>query len=87
MPETSRKPRIALGSDHAGFHIKETIRQFLYNSGGPVIDPGTWSEESLDYPDYGKAVGEPAHVFLNTAFQGRRVENTALIGTEESKKH
>ena len=58
MPETSRKPRIALGSDHAGFHIKETIRQFLENLGYPVDDLGTWSEESVDYPDYGKAVGE-----------------------------
>jgi ribose 5-phosphate isomerase RpiB len=29
MPETSRKSRIAMGSDHAGFHGKETIRQFL----------------------------------------------------------
>ena len=71
MPETSRKPRIALGSDHAGFHIKETIRQFLDISGGPVNDPWTWPEESVDSPDYGKAVGKPAHVFLNTPFQGR----------------
>jgi ribose 5-phosphate isomerase RpiB len=68
MPETSRKPRIALGSDHAG---KETIRQFLDISGGPVNDPWTWPEESVDSPDYGKAVGKPAHVFLNTPFQGR----------------
>ena len=58
MSETSRKPRIALGSDHAGFHIKEIIRQFLENLGYPVDDLGTWSEESVDYPDYGKAVGE-----------------------------
>ena len=71
MPETSRKPRIALGSDHAGFHIKETFRQLLDNSGGTVNDPGTWSEESVDSPDYGKAGGESAHVFLNTPFQGR----------------
>ena len=68
MPETSLKPRIALGSDHAG---KETIRQFLDISGGPVNDPWTWPEESVDSPDYGKAVGKPAHVFLNTPFQGR----------------
>jgi len=58
MPETSRKPRIALGSDHAGFHIKEIIRQFLENLGYPVDDLGTWSEESVDYPDNGKAVAE-----------------------------
>ena len=58
MPELSPKPRVALGCDHAGFPIKETIRQFLQNAGYPVDDLGTWSEESVDYPDYGKAVGE-----------------------------
>jgi len=58
MPESSRKPRIAIGADHAGFPIKETIRQFLENAGYPLEDLGTWSEESVDYPDYGKAVGE-----------------------------
>ena len=71
MPETSRKPRIALGSEPRRLHIKETIRQFLDISGGPVNDPWTWPEESVDSPDYGKAVGKPAHVFLNTPFQGR----------------
>ena len=56
MPQPSEKPRIALGADHAGFHVKEAIRQFLENAGYPVDDLGTWSEESVDYPDYGKAV-------------------------------
>jgi ribose 5-phosphate isomerase B len=58
MSDTSRKPRIALGADHAGFPVKETVRQFLQNAGYSVDDLGTWSEESVDYPDYGKAVGE-----------------------------
>jgi ribose 5-phosphate isomerase B len=58
MPDFSAKPRIALGSDHAGFPVKETIRQFLENFGYPVDDLGTWSEESVDYSDYGKAVGD-----------------------------
>lgn len=58
MAELPSKPRVAIGSDHAGFPIKETIRQFLQNAGYPVDDLGTWSEESVDYPDYGKAVGE-----------------------------
>src|SRR5208283_2488604 len=58
MPQPSEKPRIALGADHAGYHVKETIRQFLQNAGYLVDDLGTWSEESVDYPDYGKAVGE-----------------------------
>lgn len=58
MPELSPKPRIALGADHAGYHIKEIIRQFLENAGYLVDDLGTWSEESVDYSDYGKAVGD-----------------------------
>jgi ribose 5-phosphate isomerase B len=51
MPELSPKPRVALGADHAGFAIKETIRQFLQNAGYLVDALGTWSEESVDYPD------------------------------------
>jgi ribose 5-phosphate isomerase B len=58
MPELSQKPRIALGADHAGYHVKEAIRQFLENAGYPVDDLGTWSEESVDYPDYGQAVAD-----------------------------
>jgi len=52
------KPRIAIGSDHAGFCVKETIRTYLESAGYAVSDLGTSSEQSVDYPDYGKAVGE-----------------------------
>ena len=52
------KPRIAIGSDHAGFSVKETIRKYLESAGYSVSDLGTFSEESVDYPDYGKAVAE-----------------------------
>jgi len=58
MTETSKRPRIAIGSDHAGFLVKETIRKYLEEAGYAVDDQGTSSEESVDYPDYGKAVGE-----------------------------
>ena len=50
--------RIAIGSDHAGFSVKEIIRQYLENAGYAVDDQGTGSEDSVDYPDFGKAVGE-----------------------------
>jgi len=53
MPELSPKPRVALGADHAGFPIKQCIRAFLQNAGYLVDDLGTWSEESVDSPDYG----------------------------------
>ncbi len=58
MGETSNKPRIAIGSDHAGFSVKEIIKKYLENAGYAVDDQGTGSEDSVDYPDFGKAVGE-----------------------------
>lgn len=44
--------RIAVGSDHAGFPLKETVRALLENAGHEVVDVGTDSEESTDYPRY-----------------------------------
>ena len=58
MAEPTAKPRIAVGSDHAGFLVKEIIRKHLESAGYVVDDQGTRSEESVDYPDFGKAVGE-----------------------------
>ena len=51
--------KIALGSDHAGFELKEKIKQYLLKKGGiEVIDKGTNSKESVDYPKYGHAVAK-----------------------------
>src|SRR5258708_14650271 len=58
LTESSSKPRIVVGADHAGFRAKETIKKYLEGAGYPVEDVGTHSEESVDYPDYAKAVGE-----------------------------
>jgi ribose 5-phosphate isomerase B len=49
--------RIAVGSDHAGFHLKESLAGHLRASGHEVVDCGTHSDERVDYPDYGAAVG------------------------------
>lgn len=43
---------IALGSDHGGFALKETIRQRLEERGVPLTDYGTHSTQSCDYPDF-----------------------------------
>jgi len=48
---------IVIGSDHAGFALKETLKKFLAET-WRVIDVGTYSEESVDYPDYAEKVGE-----------------------------
>lgn len=49
--------RIALGGDHAGFELKESIKQWLAADGHAVIDVGTDSTDSVDYPDYAAAIG------------------------------
>lgn len=47
--------RIAVGSDHAGFHLKNTLRDWLLEQGHEVEDVGTFSAERADYPVYGAA--------------------------------
>jgi ribose 5-phosphate isomerase B len=42
---------IAIGSDHAGYELKEDIKQYLIELGHQVIDYGTDSSEMIDYPD------------------------------------
>ena len=49
---------IAIGCDHAGFHLKEVIARALEAKGYEVLDVGTKGSDSVDYPDYGHAVAE-----------------------------
>ncbi len=49
--------KVVVGSDHAGFKLKEHIKELLAKGGHEVIDVGTHSTESTDYPDWGSAVG------------------------------
>ncbi len=49
---------IALGADHAGFPLKEDLKNWLVTRGHTVLDVGTHGEDSVDYPDYALAVGE-----------------------------
>ncbi len=58
MPEETAKHRIAIGADHAGFHLKETVKRFLLDAGYEVDDVGTSSKESVDYPDFARAAAE-----------------------------
>jgi ribose 5-phosphate isomerase B len=50
--------KIIIGCDHAGFPLKETIRQYLANLGYDINDVGTNSREPVDYPDFGTRVAE-----------------------------
>ena len=49
--------KIAVGSDHAAYELKEAIKAKLISEGHEVIDVGCDSTESVDYPKYGHAVG------------------------------
>ena len=44
--------RIAIGSDHAGFELKQAVTPLLAERGHELVDVGTDSESSVDYPDY-----------------------------------
>lgn len=50
--------RIAVGADHAGWPLKESLVAFLIERGWDVEDFGTFSTESVDYPDYALKVSE-----------------------------
>ena len=47
---------IAIGSDHAGFELKEQVIAYLKSKNVTVLDKGCYSTERADYPDYGHAV-------------------------------
>lgn len=48
--------KIAIGSDHGGFALKQALIPFLQGQDIEVADAGTYSEESVDYPDFGERV-------------------------------
>jgi ribose 5-phosphate isomerase B len=62
---------VALGADHAGFRLKETLKSWLIDHRYQVVDYGTHSPESVDYPDYAAQVAEAVAV--------QKVERGVLI--------
>tara|TARA_B110000259_G_scaffold180011_1_gene220195 strand:- start:236 stop:667 length:432 start_codon:yes stop_codon:yes gene_type:complete len=60
--------KVCIASDHAGFELKEKIKDFLINSDVSVIDLGPFTKSSVDYPDYAKKVGR--RVALNKSDAG-----------------
>jgi ribose 5-phosphate isomerase B len=50
--------KIAVGCDHAGFPLKDTIIQLIQEKGHEAKDLGTYNSESVDYPDYAKRIGQ-----------------------------
>jgi ribose 5-phosphate isomerase B len=62
---------IALGADHAGFELKEALKAWLIDEGYQVVDYGTHSTESVDYPDYAEQVA--------MAIADQKVERGVLV--------
>lgn len=50
--------RVAIACDHAGFPLKKEILETVSSAGHQVIDLGTFSTESVDYPDYAEKAGQ-----------------------------
>jgi ribose 5-phosphate isomerase B len=63
--------RIAIGADHAAFEFKQQLVAFLEGEGHDVVDLGTHSTDSVDYPDFAEAVG--------LAVQAGRVERGIML--------
>ena len=68
--------KIAIGSDHGGIHLKNYLKEYLQGKDWVVLDCGTYTEESCDYPDIAaKLCGEIAQ---GTVTQGILVCGTGL---------
>lgn len=65
---------IAVASDHAGFDLKEILKRDLQEAGLEVLDLGTHSTASVDYPDFGRAMAE-------TIAEGKVERGVIVCGT------
>jgi ribose 5-phosphate isomerase B len=79
--------RVAIGADHAGFLLKEHLKQTLNRLGHTVDDHGTGSEESVDYPpiclSVGRAVAEgraERGIVLGGSGQGEQIAANKVAG-------
>lgn len=65
---------IAIGCDHGGFELKEILADYLKGEGYEVCDVGTYTQESVDYPDI-------ADVLCNKITQGECEKGILVCGT------
>lgn len=66
--------KIAIASDHAGFHLKEHVKQILDSWGVAYEDLGTRNTESVDYPDYAR------HTFTAQMSREHNDANVLILG-------
>ena len=67
---------VAIGADHGGFQLKETLKVFLSENGYSVVDCGTNSTDSVDYPDFARAVAE--QVRGGSAWRGVMIDGAGI---------
>ena len=65
---------IAIGGDHAGFHLKESIKKWINDAGHEFIDLGTCDTQAVDYPDFAAAVG-------HAVIEGRAERGIVVCGS------
>ena len=68
--------KIGIACDHAGYQMKEFLVGYLSSKGFDVVDFGTYSEESIDYPDFG-------HALASAIEAGEMVRGIGLCGSGE----
>lgn len=68
--------RIAIASDHAGFRLKEMLKEYLTRQHYDITDFGTTSDEKSDYPDFAKQLA--SHVAAGRALRGILVCGTGI---------
>ena len=78
------KETIAIGSDHGGFQMKAILKSMLEGSGHTVVDVGTYSEESCDYPDFAYAVARM--VSLGEATKGIMIDSVGIASAIVANK-
>ena len=66
--------KIAIAADHGGFQLKEHLKPFIESLGHEVTDLGTYSEQSVDYPDY-------AEKCANAVLSGEAERGIVVCGT------
>ena len=72
--------KLGIACDHAGYEMKEFLVGYLSAKGYEVIDFGTHSEESIDYPDFG-------HVLAEAIENGELKRGIGLCGSGDSCQH
>jgi len=75
---------IAIGSDHGGFQLKELLKPYLETLGLKIVDVGTYSEETCDYPDFAYAVART--VALGHASKGIMIDAVGIASAMVANK-